>query len=157
MPQVAQNPIREYLDPELWDKYFDWFVYGVRWNPLAASSPRTDQSFNVDIDSHFLVLATVGQVADNPPTTLDATPTVLVEIQDTGAGANWFNGQQLFYNVFGSQLSGNIPPNACEVPRFVAGGSTVTVSLQNLVAAAKQVWVAFRGAKIYKNLRRNYA
>ena len=157
MPQVSTNPIREFLPEEHWGKWFDWFVYSIEANPLLASAANVPFNFTIDNDSDFLVLSMAVVETQTPAFQTEvAFPPVLIRIQDTGSGALWQDAPQHITNMAGKNAVNGAGPTVLEVPRWVQASSTVTVELTNLEATDRRLWLAFRGCKIYRTMRRNY-
>ena len=154
---VAQNPIREYMPSEFWNRWFDFFVYSMDLNPLVASAVNQRGQFVVDSDSDFLTLSLAVVETQTPAFATEVTfPPVLVQLQDTGSGANWFDNPQHIANVFGRNAVNGPGPTACDVPRWIAANATVTGQFQNLEATDRRLMLAFRGVKVYRTMRRNY-
>jgi hypothetical protein len=158
MPQVGGNPIREFLPADYWSRWFDFFVYGFDLNPLQAGAVNQPAQFTVDQDSDFLVQGiAVVAVTEADETAEEDFPPVTVQLQDSASGAVWFSAPQHIANIAGRNAVDGPGVTRLEVPRWIAAAATVTGEFSNLDAAnAFRVWVAFRGAKIYRSMRRNY-
>lgn len=170
MPPVAQagpvitrvlaDPVRMYLPAQYWNRARDWFVFNADFSAstavLAASAVAQESSFQVQNDSDFLVLAISAVVATNAtPPIEQAFRQITIQIRDTGSSANWFDRGTALDNIAGKMNSGagGVQRGELEHPRFIPAASQVTVQLTNLTATAWQVWLAFRGAKIYRTLQ----
>lgn len=121
-----------------------YFVYGVRFVPLAASA-TTPQTFNVNGDSAFVVLSGVLVETDTANTTFLANRPLLANIQDAGSGEYLSNIPIHANNWFGTAEE----PKYWDVPRIIPPASVVSVELQNLEATARNIHVAFHGFKIF--------
>lgn len=159
--RVLADPVRMYLPKEYWNRARDWFVFNCDYSSatavLAVSAVAQEQSFQTQNDSDFLVLAIVATSATvaTPPVE-NAFQTITLQIRDTGSSANWFDRFTNIQNIAGRMSMGSAgsqSPGLLEHPRFVPAASQVTTQLTNLTATAAQVWVSFRGIKIYRTLQ----
>ena len=157
MPLVGQNPIREFLPAQFWERWFDFFVYSLEFNPLVASAAAQQDTFTVDNDSDFLVLSIACVETQTPAFATEIPfPPVLLRLQDSGSGATWQDQPQQIVNICGKMSVNGFGPGVLEVPRWVPAASTVTGEATNLEATDRRLWIAFRGCKIYRSMRRNY-
>jgi hypothetical protein len=151
---IRDNPIRKYLPRRYWDRSFDFFSYGVEYDTLAASAAASPQSFNVQNDADFLVLAISHiEATATAGTTVQEYVPVLVRIFDTASGAAWMNQRLHLMNISGSvaqsATSSGAGPRKLVSPRLVGAGSQVTVEATNLEANARRLWITFHGVKIF--------
>jgi len=147
---VRPNPVRSYLPQKYWNRRADFYTYSVEFNMLGVSATATDP-FQVDVDQDFLCLGIVCEETTAAAGTTEQTfwP-VLVEIFEN-TGANWFDAQQQLHNVAGRGTVDGMGYRPLPYPRFVSGGSTVTVRLQNLEATARRIWIGFPGVQIFRD------
>lgn len=147
---VRPNPVRSYLPQEFWNRRADYFGYSVEFNTLAISAVGSPQTFQVDNDQDFLVLGLSCEEATAAAGTTEQTYwPVLIQISEN-TGANWFSDKQHLHNVAGRGSVGNPNYTPLPYPRFVSGGSTVTVRLDNLEATARRLWILFHGVQIFR-------
>lgn len=158
--RVLADPVRMYLPSDYWNRARDFFVWSLDFNTLGAGV-TANRSFEQQNDSDFLCLGIVSHAA----TTTDATAEqvyqdFLINVQDTGSGASWFGGDDAGFahimNICGGMrqgASGSVARGDLEHPRFLPAASTVTVTLTSFDAAARRVFISFRGVKIYRSLR----
>lgn len=158
--RVLADPVRMYLPRDYWNRARDWFVFTADYSAatavLAASAVAQQATFQVQNDSDFLVLAISAVVATNAtPPVEQAFRQMTCQIQDSGSSANWFDRFTALDNIAGklNAGAGSVQPGWLEHPRFIPAASQVTVQLTNLTATAWQVWIAFRGVKIYRTLQ----
>lgn len=133
----------------------DHFVYTVEYNTLGVSAQQSEQQFTVENSSDFIVLALAYTYATAAAGTTEQTyPLPLVQIRDSGSGANWFSGNQPLGNVAGrGSQADSAGPMILPHPRWVQAGSQVTVQATNLEATARRLWIGFIGCKVYRGLR----
>lgn len=141
----ALNPFFGLLPQELWGSAKDFFIYGVDFNPIAASVTVT-QDIAIESDSDFLIVAGVRTVTTQADqTTVVAFPPFLVEIFDQGSGRRLQNRAQHIENVFGTaQLPAYWP-----FPKLIPRASTVSTTIQNLTATAHIIRLSYLGFKIF--------
>lgn len=149
----AFDPVTSFY-PMLAERSRDYGVYGVDFNTLAASSPGQEASFNIDRDSDFIVLGIAGvETTDTTASTEQSFWEILMQVQDNGSGQNWYNSPQAMVNVVGRNAVDGHGPLWLPRPRWINAGSTVTVTLRNLEATARRVFVSFHGEKAYRGMR----
>ena len=123
----------------------DFFVYSAEFLPLGSLSTV---SVNVPIqaDSDYELTQLTGDVrillADE---VVVADPNCLVTLQDQGSGRLLMDRGQIFTNLIGTAQRPSILP----MPKLIRANSVIAVTLQNLVAAARQVRISFLGYKIF--------
>lgn len=158
--RVLADPVRMFLPSRYWNRARDWFTYTCDYSAatvvLAASAVGQEAGFVVQNDSDFLALSITAVAATNAtPPVEQAHQQFTIQIRDTGSGANWLDRATHIQNVAGRLAmgsAGSVTPGTLEQPRFVPAASQVTVQLTNLTATAFQVWIAFRGVKVYRTI-----
>lgn len=121
---------------------------------VVAAGATVAQTFNVNSDSHFvaryfnLTAYTAGLVV------AVATAPLLIQFQDTGSGRTLFDNPQPIQNVCGGVAAAagtGALPFILPEPWLIKAGSTVTITLVNLGAAAfVRVDVSLPGFKVYR-------
>jgi hypothetical protein len=141
------NPFWSNLDPKIWDLPKDYFSYGVTFDSIAAGATTTEE-FQVQSDSHFMILAaTLTAVDPATPGTVFDPADLLCRITDAGSGREVMNQQVHVRNLFGD---GELPAY-WPYPKIIKRSSTVVVELENLEAAqALRVFVDFLGFKLFR-------
>lgn len=135
------------LQKRIGNRRWDWFGgYQAEWLPLAIGAPMTARNIQVDSDSDFLAIATVGIArAVASPAAMNADRPFLISMRQSGTGFVLFDSTD-----FNMMVGTAVQPAWWGLPRLMPLGSTFVVSLQNLDAAtAWNVRVAFWGIKVY--------
>lgn len=146
---VRPNPVRSYLPQQYWNRRADFYTYSVEFNTLGVSATSTDV-FQVDVDQDFLCLGiTCEETTTAAGTTEQTFWPVLIDVFEN-TGANWFDAQQQLHTVAGRGSVDGLGYRPLPYPRFVSGGSSVTVRLQNLEATARRIWISFPGVQIFR-------
>ena len=122
----------------------DFFIYGSDFLPLPISASLT-QNINIDGNSAFVICETQLVETDIIDTTFLAQRPILVNVLDTGSGRLLSNIPIHADNWFGTAQR----PFQWPVPKIMAPNATMSVTLQNLEATARNVRVAFAGFKIF--------
>lgn len=128
----------------------DPFVFVINYQPLAASNTATDQ-FITQADSGFAIVKTaftissdvnvfVANISDTPK----FAPQV-VTLSDSGSGRDLSNAPVAINNYFGTAER----PFIWSRPKVLDPNSTFTARIQNLVATAFNIRLAFHGFKIF--------
>jgi hypothetical protein len=131
----------------------DPFTFVINFLPLAASQTATD-NFITQADSGFAVVKTaftvsdannvfVTNISDNPK----YAPFVIT-LSDSGSGRDLSNLPVSIDTYFGTGQR----PFIWSRPKVLDPNSTFTARLQNLVATAFNVRLAFHGFKIFGNV-----
>lgn len=107
-----------------------FYVYNAPNPPVIAQGATATFGFTAQADYDFAVyainVAIVDQTAFTP--VLAGNSTGLINIQDTGAGANWFANPVAIADIAGTgQLPGNLP-----VIRIVAKSATLSFTITNI-------------------------
>lgn len=141
-----------FLPPQLRDKPRDFFVYSpTDFATIAALGGTGEESFNVQNDSDFLIVAMAGEELDpaDEGSVLPPAP-LTIQVRDGGSGRNWFNRPQAYGNVVGTgQLPAFLP-----YPKFVDRASEVTFSIVNNDPTADYlVRLSCIGFKIFDMMR----
>ncbi len=147
MLPLLLNPFWANLDPKIlaWPK--DFFIYGVEFLPLPNNTTQR-QTFQIQSDSHFLVMAGVGKVTSTDDTTTFLTDVPqLYRIFDAGSGREVMNLAIHYNNLFGTaQLPAYWP-----YPKIFKANTTVEVEGQNLdTVNDRNVRLAFWGFKLFR-------
>lgn len=145
---LLPNPFLYTLPRSLWGKVKDFFGYTVNFtgtNILAASTSQSLQT-TVQNDSAFIIIAALATVTDSTDATRLTFVPQTVQIQDQSAGRNFFDAATHYHNVFGTAEA----PAYWTLPRLVKAGSTLTTTLNNLEATARNVRIVYLGFKVFK-------
>lgn len=133
--QFARLPFNYHVD-------FGNALTGTGIAPGASSTVAvTTQS-----DSHFLCHALTFNCIDITAHTAIAAPNATVQVNDTGSGANWYDGALQLVNVAGTaQLPMILLP-----PRLVKPAATLSVTITNNQSTNTQFFeLVFIGEKIF--------
>lgn len=128
----------------------DPFTFVINFTPLAASNTATDQ-FITQADSGFAIVKTtfvissdvnvfVSNISDTPK----FAPQV-VTLSDSGSGRDLSNFPVAINSYFGTAER----PFLWSRPKVLDPNSTFTARIQNLVATAFNIRLAFHGFKIF--------
>jgi len=147
-PQIAQA-IRS--SPRALANRFEMFyVYNPAAPPVIAQGATTTFTLTTQAEYDFAVYALAVSITDFTAGTviLPANSTALIQIQDTGAGANWFSNPVGLSTLFGSaQLPFNLP-----VIRIVAQTATLSFTITNgkdgTAAAGVTYFLSLIGSKL---------
>ncbi len=144
------------------DWWLDPFIYTINFvtpSQLAASATAT-LNFLVQNDSAFAVCKTTYTAADVANAAIanlqpfgsggaSSLVSVLSTITDSGSGRSLSDNPVPIDSQFGTAQFPRIWP----IPKIVDPNSTVSVTLQNLVATAFHIRLAFAGYKIFGNVQ----
>lgn len=131
------------------------FFYSTAFlNSVVAAGATVAQTININSDSHFIVRYMNITAYSAGLVVAVATPPLLIQLQDSGSGRTLFDNPQPIQNVCGGVAAaagtGNLPFILPE-PLLIRAGSTVTVTLVSLGAAAfNRVDVSLPGFKAYR-------
>lgn len=128
----------------------DPFTFGINFLPLAASNTATDQ-FITQADSGFAIIKTtfvissdvnvfVANISDVPK----FAPQVVM-LSDSGSGRDLANTPIAINSWFGTAER----PFLWSKPKVLDPNSTFSARIQNLVATAFNIRLAFHGFKIF--------
>jgi hypothetical protein len=157
MPPAARIPASQLLEAIRGGAYpfwfpeeaknlaMDYFVYGVDFEPLVASTTTT-RAIQVNSDSAFMILSAVLVETDTGNTTFLANRPLLATLQTGGAALSLSNTPIHADNWFGTAQE----PKYWDVPKTLLPNTTFNVTLQNLEATSRNVRVAFHGFKLFK-------
>jgi hypothetical protein len=138
------SPWMQILPRELWRKRKDGFVFHLDFTPLAASGTST-LPVNISADADFVIIYGTRIVTDVANTAFVANVPELVSITDTGAGRGLSSSAIHVDEWFGTaQL-----PAYWAYPKFLRANSSLSVTLQNLEAVARNVRLSFHGFKVF--------
>lgn len=116
--------------------------------PLAASAaPSVDIQVNNDAD--FLIFAATGTSRDTGTGASQADRPFTLQVFDAGSGQNLFDRAQDFDACVGTAQR----PAYWPMPRLIHAGSTMVVTVTNLIATARNVRLSFWGVKFYNDPR----
>lgn len=128
----------------------DPFTFVINFLPLAASNTATD-NFLTQSDSGFAIVKTCATVASNVDVfvaNISDTPAYapqVITLSDSGSGRDLSNAAVSIGSLFGSAKD---PFVWCR-PKVLDPNSTFTARIQNLVATAFNIRLAFHGFKIF--------
>jgi len=131
----------------------DPFTFNINFLPLAALNNATD-NFITQADSAFAVVKTcftISSVGEVFIANISDTPKfapLLVTLTDSGSGRNLMNSPVAVNSLFGTAER----PYIWARPKVLDPNSTFTAQVQNLVATAFQVRLAFQGFKVFGNV-----
>lgn len=150
---VPYNPVRAFLPKSFWFRRAMYFAQAVDFNTLASSAVAQTASFTQELTSDFLALS-LSAVCTTDATGATEQPffefTAQVAMQS--GGSFWGAGFQHGANVFGRMANDGGGPKPLEYGQLIPGGETVTVTLNNLEANARRVWITFHGVKIFRDV-----
>ena len=150
---VPYNPVRAFLPPSYWGRRCMYFAQGVDFNTLGASAVAASQSFSQELASDFLCLSLSGVITtDATGATEQSFPEATIQISSQSGGNFWGAGFQHFGNVVGRMDVDGAGPKYLEFGQLVQGGETITVTLNNLEANARRIWISFHGVKIFRDV-----
>lgn len=144
---LLPNPFLYTLPRTLWDKVKEFFGYTANFtgvNVLTASGNVTVQTV-VQNDSAFILLGIGGTVTSTDEATRLTYVPQTIQIQDQTAGKNLFDQATHFMNVVGTAGE----PFYFAIPKLVQPGATLSTTLNNLEATARNVRLTFYGFKVY--------
>lgn len=148
---LPTNPFLGLIPRGLLSKLKDFFVnvpVGSGGGKTLGASGSATMDFTVDGDADFLVLDLRGRVYTASYAAVVEDPAILVDIVDTGSGRSAFNTPVLWDNVFGTAQR----PSILGLPKLFRRNGTVHVQLQNQVATAYVVEMAFVGFKVFPQM-----
>jgi len=135
-------------NPEGYQVFEDFFVYGVSFETIAAGVTQT-QNINIQADSYFKwTHAAMECDLAGVTYTESATPVPLCNLQitDSGTGRQLFNQAQPVSSIFGN---GKLP-FVLPVPRGFKPNSNISLQLSNFAAAQTYtVRLSLIGCKIF--------
>jgi hypothetical protein len=120
------------------------FVGHLDFTPLALSATQT-LGLNITADADFVILYGTRIVTAVDNTTFVANVPELVTLVDTGAGRQLMSSAVHIDELFGT---GQLPAY-WSFPKLMRAGSTLSVTLQNLEATARNVRLSFHGFKVF--------
>ncbi|MEM4360108.1 MAG: hypothetical protein QXT45_06230 [Candidatus Bilamarchaeaceae archaeon] len=110
------------------------YDYGT--GPITIAGNQTASvNISIQIDSHFLVEKIVG-TRSGP---------ALVSIKDGAVDRQWMNSPVHIDNLVGNSQFPNILP----APRLIARGSTINITIQNLMSTTNVIELIFSGLKLF--------
>ena len=144
------------------DWWLDPFIYTINFvtpNQLAASATTT-LNFVVQNDSAFSICKTTYVISDTANVAVanlqpfgsggaSSFVEILSTITDSGSGRSLSDQGVPIDSQFGTGQFPRIWP----IPKIVDPSSTISVTLQNLVATARHVRLAFSGYKVFGNVQ----
>ena len=159
LPASPSNPFLAFLPAKYWrlKKLFYYYTANFTGAFVAAGAGGiTTLGLNIDGDSDFYVLGCNFTCFDATDLVEAITPSARVTVQDLSGG-------RLFTSAQGGAVAGQLPnsqhirtfagtgmnPGYWAMPRLVAGGSALQVSLQNAEAVARNYRLSFFGFKIF--------
>ena len=142
------NPMYMMLPRGTWGFPRDFFAYGQEIVPLGVSA-RTAVTIQIQADSDFLIVAGVLDTRDGATgLAFQATPPLLIAIQDSGSGRELQSIDTPIGNLFGT---GTLPAY-WPFPKIIKRSSTITTTVTNLDAALTfNVRFTYLGIKLFPN------
>lgn len=131
----------------------DMFTFVINFLPLAASNTDT-QNFITQADSGFAICKTSFNIASNVNVfvaNISDTPRYapqVVTLTDSGSGRDLSNTAVPIGCLFGPDAF----PFPWPTPKILDPNSTFTARIQNLVATAFNIRLAFHGYKIFGDI-----
>jgi len=128
----------------------DPFTFNINFQPLAASNTATDQ-FITQADSGFAIVKTCFTISSNVDVFVANISDVpkfapqVITLSDSGSGRDLSNSAVAINNLFGTAER----PFIWSRPKVLDPNSTFTARIQNLVATAFNIRLAFHGFKIF--------
>jgi hypothetical protein len=128
----------------------DPFTFVISFLPLAASA-SSDGQFITQADSGFAIVKTAFTISDSSnvyDSDISDTPKYapqVITLSDSGSGRDLSNAPVSINNYFGT---GQEPFLWCRA-KILDPNSTFTAKIQNLVATAFNIRLAFHGFKIF--------
>lgn len=136
----------------------DVFFYGLDLLP-ATLSVTTTGTVSISNDSDFLWCATYAVVSTTGDVVHGCVDGLTVLFTDSGSGRNLMNQAVHIATVAQCALggptlaaptaAGTVGPTGMWFPKLLSGGSTLTVSVTNLIATSVNVRFTFAGLKIF--------
>lgn len=157
MPSLSPYMPVQYIPERLRGFDMQYFAYSIVYKAgsaqsggsnLLASAQKQAASVNVQADAFFLTIALAGVSAAVDDSTVDATPRVLIQLQDSGSGQA-VSDQLLDWNTTVGTAAN---PFFLPYPRIFAPNATITTYATNLIATAKNIYLTLQGFKIYAPL-----
>lgn len=128
----------------------DPFTFVISFLPLAASATSTD-NFITQADSGFAIVKTAFTISDSSNVYVANLSDVpgyapqVITLSDSGSGRDLSNAAVSINNYFGNGRE----PFIWSRPKVLDPNSTFTARIQNLVATAYNIRLAFHGFKIF--------
>lgn len=128
----------------------DFFTFAINFLPLAASGSSTGQ-FITQADSGFAICKTTFTIASNVDVfvaNISDTPRYapqVLTLSDSGSGRDLSNAAISIGSLFGPDQF----PFTWPTPKILDPNSTFQARIQNLVATAFNIRLAFHGYKIF--------
>lgn len=147
------NPVRAFLPRSYWLRRSMYFAHAVEFDTLAASAVATTRQFSHELASDFLCVSmSCVCTTDTGAGTEQPFWEFTAQIASASGGSFWTNGFQHAANLFGRMANDGTGPKPLEYAQLVPGGETVVVTLNNLEATARRIWITFHGVKIFKDV-----
>lgn len=160
LQQVVQHFCGKLLGGGAKPYTLDPFTYTINFASLGASATAS-ANFLVQNDSAFVITQTTYLITDTSDVAVaELQPFgsglttglvgVLVTLSDTGSGRNLMDAGVPIDGLFGTAQR----PYVWPYPKILDPSSTFSTQLQNLVATARRVRLAFHGYKVFGQWRR---
>ena len=101
----------------------------------------------IDQDAHVLIVGASHVTSNNLETTDVPVPFILVTLKMSSSGREMMSSAQHLRNIAGTAQLPCVYPR----PKFIAAGSTLSVTAQNLEGAARRTRLTFYAFKIFKS------
>jgi len=121
------------------------FEYGAEWTPIAASAVAQIRTIQISNTHDFLAFSIVGAVRDTATFALLPNQALTLQVEADSGNTNLTDRVQDWMNVVGTAQD----PHYLPVPLFLRGGTSMTLTLNNLVATSTTVRIAFVGCKVF--------
>ena len=137
-------------------RYEKFYIYNPPAPPLIAQGATATFSVTLQADYDYAVYSLAATIVDSTSVVvLPGNSTALIQVQDTGAGENWFANPVGLSSVFGSgQLTSNLP-----VIRIVARSATLSFTITNIkdgaAAGGATYYLALIGTKLASDSQGN--
>ena len=145
LARVPADGWAAFLPPGIVNRVCDYFSYGANFLPVPASGVL-QQDIQIQNDSNFVILAGIATVTDAENSSFLVHPAwpLTVAMNDTGAGRQLQNTPQPLGNLFSTETWKLWPQ-----PKFIRAGATLSTTIANLTATARNVRISFVGVKVF--------
>lgn len=120
------------------------FEYGQIFT-LAASQQGNIQTIQISNTHDFLAFSIVGTVRVTATSAFQANRELTIQVEADAGNTNLTDRVQDWDNVVGTAQA----PHYLPVPLFLRGGTSMTITVNNLVATALTARIGFVGAKVF--------
>lgn len=121
------------------------FEYGAEWLPIAASATGQIRTIQISNTHDFLCFSIIGAVRNSATFALLPDQALTIQIEADSGNTNLTDRVQDWQCVVGTAQD----PHYLPVPLFLRGGSSITLTLNNLVATSTNARIALVGCKVF--------